>query len=84
MADTAAAATAASSAPAASFLAAQTGAGSPWVAVRLRPTRWLPSRRPLCHLLSGQPRTLNESLPEMLQEALGTARTALGRALDPI
>ena len=51
MADTTAAATAASSAPAASSLVAQTGAGSPWGTVRLRPARWLPSRRPLCHLL---------------------------------
>ena len=33
---------------------------------------------------SGQPRTLNESLHEMLPESLGTARPALGRALDPM
>ena len=52
MADTGAAATAASSAPAESSLVALTGAGSPWGTVRLRPARCLPSRRPLCHLLA--------------------------------
>ena len=52
MADTGAAATAASSAPAESSLVALTGAGSPWGTVRLRPARCLPSRRPFCHLLA--------------------------------
>ena len=64
MADTAAAATAASSAPAASFLPGEVAS------VALSP--------------SGQPRTLNESLREVLHAPLGTARTALGRALDPM
>ena len=52
MADTGAAGTAASSAPAESSLVALTGAGSPWGTVRLRPARCLPSRRPFCHLLA--------------------------------
>ena len=49
IADTTNAASAPSSAPAASLLVALTGAGSTWWSVRMRPTRWLPSRRSVCH-----------------------------------
>ena len=55
MADTAAATTAASSAPAENSLVALTGAGSPLGTVRLRPARCLPSRRSFCHLRANGP-----------------------------
>ena len=51
IADTIVATTEASSAQAASLVVAPTGVGSTWVSLRMRPTRWQPSRRSICHLL---------------------------------